>query len=918
MARYLIGIDLGTTNCALAFVDLENPSLAIELFSIPQLFTPTKITSLPTLSSCCYLCAPEELVEGQIELPWKKKTQMYVGELAKNLGARVPTKLVQSAKSWLSHLGANRRDKILPLHAAALESRLSPVEASANYLMHLRDAWNYLKAKGEANLELEEQEIVLTVPASFDETARTLTVEAAKLAGFNHVTLLEEPQAAFYSWIAQNEKKCSLFAPKELILVCDVGGGTTDFSLIEANNLEEGLKFQRMAVGNHLLLGGDNIDIALARYIEQKMATKSFSLDADQWLQLVAQARSAKEYLLNCSEEKEHFYTVVVQGKGASVIKGSLSLTLSSQEVKKFVLEGFFGQYSLQEAAKLSKSSGFKTMGLPYEAEPSIIKQLANFIQQNSLSHTTGIDYLLFNGGAMKPQIFQQAILDNLNRWFPQKTVSLLSSASLDLAVAKGAAYYAKVRHGMGVAIKSGLSRTYYLEIEDSAPESSHRKAITLLKRGAQEGATFQSNEKFLLRANMPVAFHLLTSQTRLNDKEGEFVIVDPDEFQILPPVETVLRFGKQAGKEMQDLTVAVTVAITLTPVGTIEIWLKSLQTDHRWNLEFQLRSVSGQEDSLASLQKKRCDQTFEKGFLDASKKILQQFAQGEIRPARLMEKLEQSLQMKREEWPLSVIRGLFETLLHLAPQCIGTSSMENRWWNLAGFLMRPGFGYPLDDFRMKELWKMMLGEIKKKKGSEAELQKWIFIRRVAGGLNKGQQMQIAAELFPDLYDKKSKKIQEKKQENHALYLEKIRAFAALERIDLSLKTMFGQALVNKMIKKEGVETEYWALGRIAARHLFYGSAGQVLPQETCAKWIKILLESIKESSEPFLFMLRQMARKTDRRELNLPELLIAQILQKFPQQELKKYLTKVETDPLKESKKVFGETLPLGLMLSS
>ena len=394
--RYIIGIDLGTTNCALAFIDTEQPSLPLHLFAIPQLTAAGKVDALLTLPSFCYLSALDEWPPGALKLPWKEEKETFIGQFAKLQGARVPTRLVQSAKSWLCNVAANRRDKILPVEAADVSQRLSPVEASTKYLEHVRDAWNASMAKGDPDLELEEQEVILTVPASFDEVARTLTVEAARKAGFLHVTLVEEPQAAFYSWISQYEQSWETqFKLGDTILVCDVGGGTTDFSLIEIRQDGEKLAFQRMAVGDHLLLGGDNIDAALAHYVEQKLQEAGHpTLESSQWLQLQAEARAAKEALLDPKGKKGESYSIVLQGTGSSVIKGSVSISIQREEVEQLLLNGFFALYPLQEAIQLRRSRGFRTMGLPYEDEPSITKHLAHFLLQSShLEKKKGIDY---------------------------------------------------------------------------------------------------------------------------------------------------------------------------------------------------------------------------------------------------------------------------------------------------------------------------------------------------------------------------------------------------------------------------------------------------------------------------------------------------------------------------------------------
>ncbi len=921
--RYIVGIDLGTTNSALAFIDTEQPILSLQLFAIPQLTASGKVDALPTLPSFCYLIAAGEWPPGALKLPWKEETVTFVGQFAKTQGARVPTRLVQSAKSWLCNVAANRRDKILPVEAADFSQRLSPVEASTKYLAHMRDAWNATLAKGNPALELEEQEVILTVPASFDEVARSLTVEAARQAGFLHITLLEEPQAAFYSWISQHERDWQThFKAGESILVCDVGGGTTDFSLIDIQEQNGQLTFQRMAVGDHLLLGGDNIDVTLAHYLEKKLRDEGHAtLESTQWLQLQAEARAAKEYLLQPGAKDHEAYSIVIQGAGSSVVKGGLTVSIQRKEVEELLLKGFFGFYSLDEALQLQRSRGFRTMGLPYEDEPSITKHMAHFLKQaHYFESGKRIDYLLFNGGTLKPEIFQQAIEKALTHWFSHAPVRL-TTLSLDLAVARGAAYYGKARRGLGVTIGGGLPRTYYLKVDVKESNGQFTsKALTLLPRGTQEGHVFQPEQIFLLRPNTPVAFHLLTSHVRLQDQQGTLIEIDPTEIQELPPIQTILRFGRKQTQTEADSTLPVRLGIRLTAIGTIEMWLESQTSEHKWSLEFQLRSATGQDAPLQQSTAAVQDEMFEKGYLDEAKRTIECLFQADssLKPNQIMERLEKQIGSSRREWGPSLLRELWDPLLKITAQRKLSMEHEARWWNLAGFFLRPGYGYPLDDFRLKELWKIILADLKSLKNPESLIQLWICFRRIAGGLSKGQQVQIASELVPLVLDKKTNKIDIKRKSDLYIYSEKIRALAALERLDIPLKIRLGEALVDRLLKQEVSGYDYWSLGRIGARHLLYGSAGQVIPKETCAKWIEQLLkhQPTPENREPMLFMLGQLARKTDHRELNLSEELIQKILKIYPEEHLKRWVLEERPLTAQEQEQVFGEQLPAGLVL--
>lgn len=904
MSRYIIGIDLGTTNSAAAYVDTQLPPFAIQLFSIPQFSSLGRVDSFTTLPSFCYIIDKEEWPPGSLKLPWKEETVLFAGQFAKEQGARVPTRLIQSAKSWLCNVAANRKDKILPIEAADPSQKISPVEASAKYLTHIKEAWNANVAKGDPALEFEEQNVILTVPASFDETARSLTIEAAKLAGMNHFTLLEEPQAAFYSWISQNEGKKLNAA--DSILVCDVGGGTSDFSLIEVQSKNGDLTFQRMAVGDHLLLGGDNMDEAIAHHLEKGLGK---TLDTTQWHQLRAEGRAAKEFLLSSEALPHDTYTVVLQGAGSSVVKSSITATIQRNELEDLLLQGFFHQYDLQEALQHKKHRGFRTMGLPYEDEPSITKHLARFLQQAHYLDK-GVDYILFNGGALKPEPFQKAILDSIRHWFPEKNPAILQSVSLDLAVARGAAYYGKARQGLGIAIGGGTPRTYYLEVEVKDQAGSiNKKALTLLPRGTEEGASYEPDKIFLLRPNTPVSFHLLTSHVRLEDHQGALINIDENEIKRLPPIHSILRFGRKQTEENE--LIPIRLGIRLTPLGTLELWLQSQKTEHKWNLEFQLRSAAGQEHVNSGA---RQDETFESQYLKSAQQIIEEYYNNKnAKSGSIYEKLEEQLETERRQWSLSILRGLWDPLLKSASQRKITGEHESRWWNLAGFFLRPGYNFPLDDFRIKELWKIILADQKQTKSSECEIQQWICYRRVAGGLNKGQQMQLSNEMLP-AYFTKSGKIEIKNRSDLYIYSEKMRAFASFERVDVPLKIRVGEALVHRIIQNEGQNYDYWALGRIGARHLVYGSIGSVVPKEICSKWVEKLLKAEQLDAVQLPFVLGQLARKTDHREINLPDSLIDEILAR--DESLKELILNQRTLTHTEQEQLFGDRLPAGVLL--
>ncbi|HRD55262.1 MAG TPA: Hsp70 family protein, partial [Parachlamydiaceae bacterium] len=725
--RYIIGIDLGTTNSSLSYIDTEGKTLGVQPFLIPQFSDVGTMQQSDCLPSFCYLTKEDEFPKNAFCLPWQKKEEdIVVGLFAKKLGMKKPLQLVQSAKSWLCHLAASQRDPILPPLDAENIRKISPVEATRLYLKSLKDAWNHKMGKGNPEFEFENQEIILTVPASFDEVARMLTVEAAKQAGFLSMTLLEEPQSAFYSFMENYKGNFEeKFKDGDSILVVDIGGGTTDFSLIEAKKSKEGITFQRKAVGDHLLLGGDNMDAFVAGLLESKVKRPN----KEQRFEFYRAAREAKEKLLSSDDLS---YTCMLQSRSSKIVEESVFITITKKELQERLLEGFFPFCPFEETKHLKKRAGIQTFGLAFEDEPSIIKQLGHFLH---LTKVKSPDYILFNGGACKPKIFQDAIKGAINKWFPEKEIEVLTSVSLDLAVCRGAAYYGKARRGLGFKISGGSSKGYYLKVET---QEKKEMAICLLAKGAEEGFVFKREEPFFALPNTAVLFQLYASNVRLSDKAGDLIEIEEEEMLKLPPIQTLLHFGKKEFSKLIENRIPVHLSITLTPIGTLEISLCSAISTHQWSLEFQLKNAAKQEDAALLVGKGRNDETFEaKDLILAKEAIGQAFSKdGKIPQEKLMEHLEILLERPRQDFPASVLRSFFDALITCSDR---RHLNKSRFFNLAGFFLRPGFGYPLDDFRMKNLWKIILSESKIPQNGDCYIQKLIFFRRIAGGLNKGQ-----------------------------------------------------------------------------------------------------------------------------------------------------------------------------------
>jgi hypothetical protein len=600
--RFVVGIDLGTTNCALAFVDTgAGGDPKVQPFLIPQVVNPGEVAERGLLPSSLYLPGNGEQPAGAMKLPWDAERDYAVGEFAKNFGAKVPTRLVSSAKSWLCHTGVDRKAAILPFRAGEDDRRVSPVEASVRYLKHIAEAWNHTMAKGLADHRLEVQDIILTVPASFDAAARELTVEAARSAGFEHLTLLEEPQAAFYAWIdGQGENWRKQVNVGDLVLVADLGGGTTDFTLVEVSEEGGNLSLTRLAVGDHLLLGGDNMDLSLAYTVSAALAKQGTKLDAGQMLQLTHAARSAKEQLL--ADTSLSSAPVTILGKGRSVIASTIKYDLPRSEVEKVLLDGFFPDCPRDAEPARNRAAGLQELGLPYVADAGVTRHLAHFLtrQTEALASRekpgkkkkeTGLPTaVLFNGGVFKADPMRARFMAVLNTWAKAakaEPTRELSGADLDQAVAKGAAYYGLVRRGKGVRIRGGTARAYYIGVETAMPAVPGMpqpiKALCVTPFGMEEGTEADiPQQEFGLVVGEEVEFRFLGSTVRRDDKPG--AIIDEWEGQIdeLSPVRATLD-GKRG-------RVNVHLHSKVTEVGQLELWCYSKDGKQKWKLEFNVR----------------------------------------------------------------------------------------------------------------------------------------------------------------------------------------------------------------------------------------------------------------------------------------------------------------------------------------
>ncbi len=595
--RYIIGIDLGTTNSVVAYTKAtveKGEKAQIHVLDILQLTGPGVLEKRSVLPSFVLLPKPHEVSPESLRLPWKEDNQVAVGEFARERGAELPQRLIFSAKSWLCHTLVDRNAAILPWDADEDQHKLSPVEASSLILEHLKNAWDYTMAGEDESLKMERQEIFLTVPASFDAVARELTVNAAKMAGLENVTLLEEPQSAFYAWIEANGDRWRERVEKgDLVLVCDVGGGTSDFSLIRVSEEGGELDLERIAVGDHLLVGGDNMDLALAYALSGKLSGQGKKIDSWQMRGLWQSCRKAKEKMFATESDSAEPQPVTILGRGSGLIGGAIRTELDMDTISDTLLEGFFPRCGIDDRPVRQKGTGIREFGLSYESDPAISRHIAYFLNRRKKEDQAKElpTAILFNGGVMKAAALRRRIQDIISTWTEsgEGLREIQTDEQLyDLAVARGAAYYGLARKGKGIRIRGGLNRSYYIGIAASMPAvpgmSQPIRALCIAPFGMEEGTqAYLKDREFVLVVGEPAKFDFLGSVVRLEDGVGTIVDDWEDEIEPITTLETTLE-----GEHGQ--AIPVNLEIWATEIGTIEIWCVSTADGKKWKLEFNVR----------------------------------------------------------------------------------------------------------------------------------------------------------------------------------------------------------------------------------------------------------------------------------------------------------------------------------------
>lgn len=985
-SRFVVGIDLGTTNCAMAYVDTRKEPRRVEVFRIEQLADFGASTRLETLPSFHYELTDQERtsVDKRLRFGEPEQERGVVGVLARERTLQVPGRGIGSAKSWLCHTLVDRTSDLLPWQGDEDVQRLSPVEVSRRYLEHLRRAWD----RDHPQEPLSEQEVVVTLPASFDEVARQLTLEAAKKAGLDHVILIEEPQAAFYAWLDRHPSDwMQILRSGQSILVCDIGGGTTDFTLIrvidsavaetpmpehgdvdtppsdrEANaraadasssvnqKLENVYGLHRVAVGPHLMLGGDNLDLALARHLEQQLITNSSGkerLSARQWDVLKAHARSAKETLLGPSPP-EH-YSISIPALGSKIIAGSRTVKIERDWAKALLIDGFFGQVPI-ESRPDSTQEGFQEFGLPYENEPNVLKHLASFLWEhrwagrNDSDHkcmsdlqAAKPDWVLFNGGVLESNSIREAILTQIKEWFSSGSDTawkpgILEGNRLDLAVAQGAAYFGMVRRGEGIRIDARLARSYYLLVNHDPLQ-----AVCVMPASAIPLDRYTLDDRpFDLILGEPVQFPLYYSSSQLTHQFGQLVDVDPKAMTKLPPIQTVLELGRANRRAV----LPVYLESELSEIGTLKMRVVSIphsdpshvtSDEHlagRWNLEFDVRGGTPGEisDGVGNTG------ATSRGLLVSEDQIQKAISALESifganptqKPKDCFNVLTDTLGLSRRDWPPSLLREIWRFLADHSDSRKLSPEHESRWLNLAGWSLRPGFGFPADDWRVQTTWRLVHNKLMHR--SPASVSEAVILwRRISGGFTIGQQNALFQDTWTRVKPMLGGTNVGREQLNTNIAIELLRLLGSLERLRSKDKMAAAELALSGLHKKKLLPLHsalLWMIGRMGNRVPIYATLQQTVPVEKVSDWLDRLLviEPPATLIPSYSLALMLLARRTGDRYRDISPDLREKVLQRMDTLESPSLHRGLVADggtlDEENTSSIVGDTLPLGFSL--
>jgi molecular chaperone DnaK (HSP70) len=939
-SRFVVGIDLGTTHTVVAYSEIDPKRKGApdpRIFEVAQLVTPRERDALAMLPSCLY--AP---LAGEVD----GDPQWVAGELARKRGAEVVGRSVVSAKSWLSYASVDRLAPILPWGApdapeGEATRRISPVDASARLLAHIREAWD----RDLPDAPLAEQDVVLTLPASFDEVARELTLRAAELAGL-HPMLLEEPTAAFYAAMRGERAIRELAsaggaagagagggagAEEATVLVCDVGGGTTDLSLmgVAKASAPPWFSVRRIAVGRHILLGGDNMDLALAHVAEARLAKGGGRLETAELAQLVLSCRDAKERILGATAADDARVTVL--GRGSKLVGGARSTTLKREEVERVVLGGFFPEVAGDADLAVKPRGGIVSFGLPYERDPAITRHVRQFLARHAGEMPRGgPDALLLNGGVFNAKPIVEALIGAI-AGFGAEAPSVLPGTDPDLAVARGAVLYGFARRGVGVRIESGASHGYYVALAPER-EGGEARAVCILPRGAKEGVRHEAGRRFELLVGRSVRFDLLASDVA-RDEAGALVSVVEDAFERLPPVVARL---PASGKEE---AVPVHLGGELLSTGQLELACTEAgqagAAGRKYRLEFQLRDAAARATSMpppppASLVPARLAvaQSSPRVSIAPSKlgdaeRVLDRVfgKKNEADPRETKDVLRdlEKILGDRVTWTMEVTRALADRLLVNTGSRRRTAAHERAYWLLLGYCLRPGFGDPGDPSRIEKTWPMFEGRLAFPDEPRGWQQFFIAWRRVSGGLDEAMQTTIRDAFDPviappDAKLKKPKRVPEAPDELLA-------TLAALERVPVARRVQLGEWILEKTWGSD--DPRLWgAIGRVGARVPVYASVHHVVSAKTAEGWLDRLLKLKWESVATAPHASVQLARVTGDRARDVSEKLRAEVAKKLTAVGAKDAWVRAVRELVdvgeEERVAILGEGLPIGLRLKA
>jgi molecular chaperone DnaK (HSP70) len=932
-ARFSIGIDLGTTNCALAFVPLHGDARS-EILSIPQWESLSAIAESTALPSFLYL--PEEAAAAQIQDGNAKNGEWIVGVLARKKAAESSGRVVHSAKSWLCHHTSDRSARFLPWGSddLARNRKISPVRASALILNHLKKAWNRRFADAGTDFEFDRQEITVTVPASFDAAAQRLTLMSALEAGLPEtVRLLEEPQAAFYCWLEQHDFATDLAGKltndndRTRLLVVDIGGGTSDFSLFEVHSqiAESAPRIKREAVGEHILLGGDNVDLAIAYLLEPRLTGERGKLSGPQWDDLVARCRNLKETLLTSDGRPDEPCAIALPGRGSGLIAALRTAQVTRAEIETLLLDGFFPECGAQ-AYPYRTQAGLKEWGLPYASDCAVTRHLADFLRGRPR-----MDAILFNGGSLRPEFLRERICQQVAQWQGGVLPLALENADPEFAVARGAALFGKFLNCGTERIEAGAARAVFLEVlRRGGPEAAEPAPPTLvcvLSRGASSEQRFEITGLPLeVQMNRPARFQAYYSTRDDRSKAGDVAAWSEQDHHALPPLETVINTRDSAAGTTAN-TVPVTLIAGANELGLLQVSCVSANPSIRqsWPLEFNLRphEQDGRNAfktvavSNASVHTKPnvTAQALEAARARIQHAFNRPSKQREMLTAtRLLRNLEQLLEIPKSEWNAALVRGLWPALENCMARRKESADHEEAWLILAGFLLRPGFGAAADHFRIDSLWRLREHGLCYA-GKRSKVQEYVLWRRVAGGLERQRQEQILAPEF------------DKIRAQQKVAPELIRLAGSLERLSLQTKTelanLFIDAAGNSARENKHCAPYLGALGHILSRApLYAGPETVVSPDlvELAYEAFHLLDWAAPELAEVQTLFLRA-ARVVGSRSFDLPKALRHRIAAKLENAGV----SPQKTGKLKEFMPVGGaerislhdEGLPPGLILT-